>query len=215
VLLFSGFMKKKELIDQWAKLRIVTDKRVIDAFKKIDRGDFLVKEYIEDAYEDIPLPILQHQTISQPTTVVIMLQALEVKQGMKVLEIGAGSGYNAALLSVLVGKSGKVYTTEIVPELVKFACENLKKFKNVEVHECDGSMGLPAFAPFDRIICTAAAEKIPKPLIDQLKQGGIIVIPVGPEYGQKMVKGVKRNGKLDTHSLGDFMFVPLTGEFGK
>jgi len=208
-------MKKKELINQWAKLRVVTDKRVIAAFKKVDREDFLVKEYVEDAYEDIPLPILQHQTISQPTTVVIMLQSLEVKEGMKVLEIGAGSGYNAALLSVLVGKTGKVYTTEIVSELVRFASENLKKYKNVEVHECDGSKGLPHFAPFDRIICTAAAEKIPQPLIDQLKEGGIIVIPVGPEYGQKMVKGVKKNGKLDSRPLGDFMFVPLVGEFSK
>ncbi|MBW2968659.1 protein-L-isoaspartate(D-aspartate) O-methyltransferase [Candidatus Woesearchaeota archaeon] len=208
-------MNKKKLIDQWTKLKIITNKRVLSAFKKIKREDFVVKEFIKDAYEDVPLPILQHQTISQPTTVVIMLQALDVRLGMKILEIGAGSGYNAALLSILVGKNGKVYTTEIVPELAEFAKDNLKKFKNVEVHESDGSYGLPKLGKFDRIICTAAAKTIPKPLINQLKEGGIIVIPVGPKYGQKMIKGIKYKGKLDTDSLGNFMFVPLTGEFGK
>lgn len=208
-------MKKSDLIAQWTKLKIITDKRILDAFKKVKREDFVVKEYLKEAYEDVPLPILQLQTISQPTTVVIMLQALNVKQGMKVLEIGAGSGYNAALLSVLVGPKGKVYTTEIIPELADFSMNNLKKFKNVEVHECDGSHGLPKFGPFDRIICTAAAEKIPKPLVDQLKEGGVIVIPVGPRYGQKMIKAVKLKGKLEKISLGDFMFVPLVGEFNK
>lgn len=208
-------MNKKDLIDQWTKLRIITDKRILDAFKKVKREDFVVKEYLREAYEDVPLPILQLQTISQPTTVVIMLQALDVRPGMKVLEIGAGSGYNAALLSLLVGNKGKVYTTEIIPELADFAMNNLKKFKNVEVHESDGSKGLPGFAPFDRIICTAAAEKIPKPLIEQLKDTGIIVIPVGPKYGQKVIKAVKIKGRLEEFSLGDFMFVPLIGEFGK
>lgn len=208
-------MNKQKLIDQWTKLRMVTNKRVLDAFKKVKREDFVVKELIKEAYEDVPLPILQHQTISQPTTVVIMLQALEVRPGMKVLEIGAGSGYNAALLSILVGPKGKVYTTEIIPDLAKFAKDNLKKFKNTEVHQSDGSFGLPKFGKFDRIICTAAAKTIPKPLINQLKENGIIVIPVGPRYGQKMVKGIKHKGKLETISLGDFMFVPLTGEFGR
>ncbi|MBN1644862.1 protein-L-isoaspartate(D-aspartate) O-methyltransferase [Candidatus Woesearchaeota archaeon] len=208
-------MKKQDLIDQWTKLKMITNKRVIDAFKKVKREDFVVKEYLKEAYEDVPLPILQLQTISQPTTVVIMLQALDVRPGMKVLEIGAGSGYNAALLSILVGKKGRVYTTEIIPELADFAKNNLKKFKNVKVYQSDGSAGLPVHAKYDRIICTAAARTIPRPLIDQLKEGGIIVIPVGPKYGQKMVKGVKKKGKLETISLGDFMFVPLAGEFGK
>ena len=116
-------MNKSSLIKQWTKLKIITDKNVLNAFKKVKREDFVVKEYLKEAYEDVPLPILQLQTISQPTTVVIMLQALEVSKGMNVLEIGAGSGYNAALLSVLVGKSGKVYTTEIIPELADFAQE--------------------------------------------------------------------------------------------
>lgn len=208
-------MDKDELVSQWVKLKIITDTSVLDAFRKVRREDFVLKRLVEDAYEDVPLPILKEQTISQPTTVVIMLQALEVKPGMKVLEIGAGSGYNAALLSVLAGKAGRVYTVEIVPELAEFARKNLKKFRNVEVYGRDGSKGLPEFGPFDRIICTAAAPKIPKSLLDQLKEGGIIVIPVGPEYGQKVIKGVKQNGRLETVSLGDFMFVPLVGEFGK
>lgn len=208
-------MNKQDLIDQWTKLRLVTNKKIIDAFKKVKREDFVVKEYIREAYEDVPLPILQLQTISQPTTVVIMLQALNVKPGMKILEIGSGSGYNAALLSVLVGSKGSVYTTEIIPELADFAKNNLKKFKNVRVIHSDGSAGFKQEAPYDRIICTAAARTIPKPLIEQLKLNGIIVIPVGPKYGQKMVKGIKKKDGLETRSLGNFMFVPMTGEFGK
>lgn len=208
-------MDKKDLIDQWTKLKLVKDKRIISAFKKVKREDFVVKEYLKEAYEDVPLPILQLQTISQPTTVVIMLQALNVKLGMNILEIGTGSGYNAALLSVLVGSTGNVYTTEIIPELADFAKNNLKKFKNVKVFESDGSKGLPNFAKYDRIICTAAAKEIPKPLINQLKEKGIIIIPVGPRYGQRMIKGIKKKNNLETQSLGNFMFVPMTGEFGK
>lgn len=214
-----NFMQKEKqsLIDYWISNNIVTGKRVIDAFKKVKREDFVLAAFRSDAYEDVPLPILKEQTISQPTTVAMMLEFLELKQGMKVLEIGAGSGYNAALIAEIVGKEGMVYTTEVIKELAEFAEENLKKakIKNVQVINTDGSKGWPTNAPYDRIICTAAAPKIPDIYIKQLKEGGIIVIPIGPQYGQAMIKGKKIKGKLETNNLGSFMFVPLVGKFGQ
>lgn len=208
---------KQSLIDYWISNKIVTDKLLIDAFKKVKREDFVLEAFRSDAYDDVPLPILKEQTISQPTTVMMMLGFLELKPGMNVLEIGAGSGYNAALMAEIVGKEGKVFTTETIEELVQFAKKNLKKAKitNVKVIHTDGSKGWPAAAPYDRIICTAAAPKIPEVYINQLKEGGIIVIPVGPLYGQSMIKGKKIKGKLETENLGSFMFVPLVGKFGQ
>ncbi len=209
--------EKQLLIEYWIKNNIVSDKRVIDAFKKVKREDFVLAAFRSDAYEDVPLPILKEQTISQPTTVAMMLEFLELKPGLKVLEIGAGSGYNAALIAEIVGKEGFVITTEVIKELAEFAEENLKKakIKNVKVLHTDGSKGWPTNAPYDRIICTAAAPKIPEVYIKQLKEGGIIVIPIGPQYGQSMIKGKKVKGKLETDNLGSFMFVPLVGKFGQ
>lgn len=208
--------EKLQLIEKWEYEGVVSDKRVLDAFKKVRREQFVLDEYKDQTYLDEPLPIPAGQTISQPTTVVLMLDALDVKQGQKVLEIGAGSGYNAALLGVLVGKNGKVITTEIVPELVGFAKNNLKKagIANVKVVHSDGSIGYAKEAPYDRIICTAAAPRIPKALEAQLKEGGILLIPVGPMYAQRMIKARKVKGKLETEDLGDFIFVPLIGKFG-
>ncbi|MEM4240135.1 MAG: protein-L-isoaspartate(D-aspartate) O-methyltransferase [Candidatus Woesearchaeota archaeon] len=208
--------EKLLLVEKWESERAVSSKSVLNAFKKIKRELFVPDEYKKDAYVDEPLPIPAGQTISQPTTVVLMLDALEVKQGQKVLEIGAGSGYNAALLSVLVGKDGKVITVEIVPELVKFAKANLKKagIANVKVIHSDGSIGYAKEAPYDRIICTAAAPKIPDALVKQLKIGGILLIPVGPMHAQRMIKAKKIKGELVTEDLGDYVFVPLVGKFG-
>ncbi len=208
---------KQSLIDYWIKNNIVTDKRVISAFKKIKRENFVLEAFRSDAYDDVPLPILKEQTISQPTTVAMMLEFLELRPGLKVLEIGAGSGYNAALIAEIVGKEGMVITTEVIKELAEFAEGNLKnaKIKNVKVIHADGSKGWPTNAPYDRIICTAAAPKIPEVYIKQLKEGGIIVIPVGPQYCQAMIKGKKVKGKLETKNLGSFMFVPLVGKFGQ
>jgi protein-L-isoaspartate(D-aspartate) O-methyltransferase len=208
--------EKLRLVEKWESERAVSSKSVLDAFKKIKRELFVPDEYKEQAYIDEPLLIPAGQTISQPTTVVMMLDALEVKPGQKVLEIGSGSGYNAALLRVLVGENGNVITTEIVPELVKFAKANLKKagVKNVIVVHSDGSMGYAKEAPYDRIICTAAAPKIPKVLEAQLKEGGILLIPVGPMYAQRMIKARKVKGKLETEDLGDYIFVPLMGKYG-
>jgi protein-L-isoaspartate(D-aspartate) O-methyltransferase len=202
------------LIEIWESSRLITDKRVLDAFRRVPRERFVLKEFRDDAYDDVPLPILEDQTISQPTTVMLMLQALEVHPGMKVLEIGAGSGYNAALLSLLAGPEGKVYTTEIIPELAKFAKANLKACKNVAVLEHDGSLGYSKAAPYDRIICTAGAPEVPKTWISQLADDGILLCPVGPIDNQRLIRYRKIKGKFLSESLGDFRFVPLTGEFG-
>ncbi|RLE47466.1 protein-L-isoaspartate O-methyltransferase [Candidatus Woesearchaeota archaeon] len=205
--------QKKWLVKRWeGKI----DKKIIKAFLKIPREDFVLEEWKSQAYDDTPLPILADQTISQPTTVMQMLQHLELKKGMKVLEIGAGSGYNAALISELVGKEGKVITVEILPELVKFAKDNLKKagIKNVRVVKADGSRGYAKEKPYDRIVCTAASPKIPEAWKKQLKKDGIILAPVGDEYGQTMLK-VKRIGDvLEFEELGDYLFVPLLGKHG-
>lgn len=203
---------KQKLIDYWVSSKIITDKNIIKAFKQVKREDFILKGYEKEAYGDYPLPILKGQTISQPTTVMIMLQALELKKTDKVLEVGAGSGYCAAIISKIVKK---VVTTEIIKPLKDFAEENLKKakIKNVNVVYHDGSAGYEEESPYDKIIVTAACRSIPEPLIRQLKEKGIIIAPVGGFLSQKMIKGIKRNGKLKTSSLGYFTFVPLTGKY--
>ena len=204
---------KDSLLKQWQKTGIVKDKRLISAFKSIPREDFILPENLDEAYSDYPLPIGHDQTISQPTTIMIMIEALKLKPNDIVLEIGAGSGYNAALMSKLCKK---VYSIEIIKELVLFARENIIKagIKNVEIIKGDGSLGYQKEAPFDKIIITAACPKIPTPLIEQLKEGGIILAPVGESLGQKMVRGFKEKRKMEFEDLGYFSFVPLKGKHG-
>ncbi len=206
-------MGKEELVRYWTDNKIITDKRLIKAFKAIPREEFILGESLNEAYGDYPLPILKGQTISQPTTVMIMINALKLKKTDKVLEVGAGSGYCAAIIS----KMAKfVYTTEIIPELAEFAANNIKKagIKNIKVIHHDGSQGYEKQAPYDKIIVTAACPKIPPPLIEQLKEGGIIVAPVSYLLGQNMIKGIKKGKELKTESLGNFMFVLLKGKYG-
>lgn len=204
---------KKDLLESWENSCLITDEKLLSAFKKIRREDFVLKEYRDQAYDDTPLPILKNQTISQPTTVMLMLQALELKKNDIVLEIGSGSGYNAALISD-IAKEGKVYTLEIIPELHEFAKLNLKYFKNVETILSDGSIGLKEHASYDKIIVTAASPKIPEKLLEQLKIDGILVVPVGSQSHQDMLVITKRKDKLDIKNLGSFIFVPLKGEEG-
>ncbi len=206
---------KSELLRYWDLSGIIEDKKVIDAFRSIPRELFIGSG--EDAYGDHPLPIGEGQTISQPTTVMIMTQALELAAGQKVLEVGTGSGYQAALIAHIVGRAGKVVTTEIVPKLAQFAKKNLRGagIRNVEVICHDGSKGYDEQAPYDRIMITAAAPYIPKSLIDQLKDRGIVVAPVGPIHlGQEMKKITKLGSELKEKNLGEFVFVPLKGKFG-
>lgn len=208
---------KEQLAEHWESAGTIKDKRLIKAFKDVPREKFIRQVHMKDAYGDFPLPIGHGQTISQPTTVMIMTEALELNPGDKVLEVGAGSGYQAAIISEMVGTKGTVISTEIVSELVVFATENLKSagIKNVEVVCWDGSKGYEKQAPYDKIIVTAACPKIPKPLVEQLKEGGILVAPVGSlVFGQKMLKVKKVKGVLQEQNLGRFVFVPLKGEFG-
>ena len=208
-------MTKESLIKHWGKSKIITDKRLITAFRKIPRENFLPLKLRQEAYDDIPLPIGSNQTISQPTTILIMLQAIELKKTDRVLEIGTGSGYNATLISHIV-KQGQVYTTEIIPELVDFAKSNIEKLKikNINIIKTDGSKGYKEESPYDKIIVTAACPKIPNLLIKQLKLNGILIAPVGPLYNQEMLKIIKRQNKLEIKNLGNFIFVPLQGEYG-
>jgi len=205
-------MQKSTLIKQWKES--ITDNKVLEAFKKVKREDFILKQYRKMAYEDIPLPLFNDQTISQPYTVVFMLQALEVKESQKILEIGTGSGYNAALLSILVGNKGKVFTLEIIPELADFSKNNLKNYKNVKVIKTDGSKGLQEEAPFDRIIYTAAVPKINEFILNQLKDPGIFLAPIGDEISQELIKIRKEKLQLKKENLGNFIFVPLKGKYG-
>ena len=165
----------------------------------------------------MPLPLLRGKTISQPTTVMIMTHALELEHDQKVFEIGTGSAYQAAIIAKIVGPKGKVISTEVVPELIQFAKQNLKKAKinNVVVHEEDGSNGMPSEAPFDRIIITAACKEFPRSLLQQLKPNGIIIGPVGNKYEQEMVRGIKdKEGHLELEFLGPFLFTPMYGKYG-
>lgn len=207
-------MRNEELVEL-LKEEGIKDKKVLEGILKIDRKLFAAKEYEKEAYGNYPLPIGKGQTISQPWTVAFMLEALELKKGDKVLEIGTGSGWNAALIGFIVGEKGKVISTEVHKELVEEARKNIKKvkLKNVEVIEWDGSKGYAKEAPFDKIICTAACPEIPGPWVTQLKEGGIIVAPVG-RYEQVMVKAKKVGGRLVQEGLGLFQFVPLKGEHG-
>lgn len=204
--------QRKEMADICAEMGI-KDKQVLDAMMNVPRHLFVAKEMINESYENYPLSIGSGQTISQPYTVAFMLEAIELKKGDKVLEVGTGSGWNAALIAEIV-KPGEVFTTEIVEELIKHAERNLKKYKNVYVIKTDGSCGYKKEAPYDKIIVTAACPSIPRPLIEQLKEGGILVAPVGGSFGQKMIKGIKRKGRLIEENLGDFVFVPLIGKYG-
>lgn len=192
----------------------VKDKNVLQAMLKIPRHLFVPKKFHDEAYEDYPLHIGHNQTISQPYTVAFMLEALELKKDDKVLEIGTGSGWSAALISYIT--KTKVYTTEIISSLVLFAEDNLEraKIKNVIVLCKDGTLGLKKYSPFDKILINAACPDFPDPLIEQLKNNGIIVAPIGGLFGQEMIKARKLGKRLERKSLGSFIFVPLVGQFG-
>ena len=201
-------MNKKQLLDELIQNKKLKTKAVIEAFRKVPREDFVPSDYKKHAYVDEPLPIGSGQTISQPQTVAAMTESLDVKEGNIVLEVGAGSGYQAAILSEITGPNGRVITTEIIPHVYDFAKKNLSGYKNVSVVNIDGSLGYDG--KYDRILVAASAPRIPQPLIDCLKDGGRMIIPVG----DRMMLIKKDNGKTTEKFLGYYSFVPLTGKHG-
>ena len=198
------------MVAEQLRARGISDRRVLEAFLAVPREVFVPENFRDQAYADTAIPIGEEQTISQPYTVAFMSQLLGLKGREKVLEIGAGSGYAAAILSRLCRQ---VYTIEIKPSLAMKARASLKKLgiTNVEVIIGDGRLGLAGKAPFDAISIAAAAAQIPLPLIKQLKIGGVLVIPRGGPFGQQMVKITKTGAGIKTETYGSFRFVPLVG----
>lgn len=193
--------------------RRIKDKRVLETMRKIPRHLFMPEIYRDEAYEDMALPIGNDQTISQPYMVAAMTELLELDGSEKVLEIGTGSGYQAAILAEL---AREVYTIERIPSLGENVRDKLKEmgYDNIYVVIGDGSKGLIEKSPFDRIIITAATPKIPECLVDQLNEGGIIVAPVGQRFSQILIKARKAKGILKEEYHTPCVFVPLIGEYG-
>ena len=192
--------------------RGISDKLVLDAMRKVPREKFMPKNMQGSAYVDGAMPIGEDQTISQPYMVAIMTEKLGLKGGEKVLEIGTGSGYQAAIIAEI---AGKVFTIEVVKALADRTRRLLDEmgYKNVDVIEGDGTLGLPKHAPFDAIIVTAGAPDIPKPLSEQLAEGGRLVIPVGDRYSQRLLIVTKEKGKLNIETSIGCVFVPLLGKY--
>ena len=193
----------------------MTDMRVLKAMEKVDRGQYIRGTFSARAYEDTPLPIACGQTISQPSIVALMTEALDVQPRDKVLEIGTGSGYQAAILSHL---ARRVYTVDRHRKLVRAAREifEAEDITNITAFTADGSRGLEQLAPFDRIILTAASEDPPGPLLAQLRIGGIMVLPVGQsDTVQTLVKVLKTESGFDYNELRPVRFVPLLEGLGK
>lgn len=195
--------------------RDIRDKKVLAAMRSVPRHEFVPESQREEAYADTALPIGHGQTISQPYIVAFMTEKLQAGPEDRVLEIGTGSGYQAAILAKIVKE---VYTIEIVEPLGKQAAADLKRlgFTNVKTRIGDGYAGWPDAAPFDSVIVTCAPDKIPKPLVDQLKEGGRMIIPVGPERGrQNLYLMQKTDGKVTPVAILPVRFVPMTGEAGR
>jgi protein-L-isoaspartate(D-aspartate) O-methyltransferase len=201
------------MVDSQIEARGVRDPRVLAAMRQVPRHEFVPEPWQHLAYSDRPLPIGYEQTISQPYIVALMSEALALKGDEIVLEIGTGSGYQAAVLCEL---ASHVYSIEIVPQLAERALAVLQmlNYTNVSVRAGDGYRGWPEHAPFDAIMLTAAPERVPQPLLDQLKLGGRLVLPVGGEL-QHLVRMTRRPDGFESDTLAAVRFVPMTGEAQK
>lgn len=202
---------RKRMVDDTIVAAGVKDDRVIQSLLNTPRHEFVASQFRRQAYFDMALPIGEHQTISSPFIVAYMTESLSPEPSDKVLEIGTGSGYQAAILSPLVKE---VYSIEIVDSLGQRAARTLRRlgYKNVFTKVGDGFQGWKEHAPFDKIIVTCSPEEVPQPLVDQLNEGGLMVVPVGERYQQTLYLMRKRNGKLETEALKPTLFVPMTGE---
>ena len=204
---------RRAMVEDQIRKRGIASPRVLDAMLSVPRHEFVPAEFMADAYADKPLPIGEGQTISQPFMVGAMTEALELTGSERVLEIGTGSGYQAAVLSLL---AGGVISVESRTFLALAAQERLVRlgYANVHVHNGDGSMGFADAAPYDAILITAAAPRIPPLLEGQLREGGRLVIPVGSQENQELLQARKEGGVLHSRVLFDCRFVPLLGRYG-
>jgi protein-L-isoaspartate(D-aspartate) O-methyltransferase len=207
--------EREQLITNLRRAGYIKTERVKQAFFAVPREVFVPGFLRNHAYVDTPLDIGQGQTISAPHMVAIMCESLDIKEGQKILEIGAGSGYHAAIVAQLVGETGRVYTIERFESLAKKAKENLEQTnsKNVVVEIGDGSCGLPSYKPYDRIYVTCAAPCMPQPLVEQLNDPGKLLVPVGDMYCELTLLE-KEKGTTMLHHLGGCVFVPLVGKYG-
>lgn len=207
--------EREEMVDRQLRRRGITEPQILDAFRAVPREAFISRAYTHLAYGDHPLPIEAGQTISQPYIVALMIQAAAIKYRDKVLEIGSGSGYAAAVISRI---ARRVIGIERQPELVRVALERLQRlgFENVSIFEGDGSKGWANEAPFDAILAAASGSHVPAPLISQLAPAGRLIMPIGePDSVQQLVKVTKQeDGILKEQNLGSVRFVPLIGEEG-
>jgi len=205
--------QRAKMVDTQLKSRGLDDERLLAAFGKVPRHLFIPEEFREEAYADHPLPIGAGQTISQPYIVALMVDCLGLRGHERVLEIGSGSGYQTAILAEL---ALEIFSIERVPELLKAVQVRLSTlgFLNVHLAAGNGSLGWPEHAPFDAIIVSAAAPRIPLPLVTQLAEGGRMAIPIGTPQAQMLVQSEKRRGILHQKDIASCVFVPLIGDYG-
>lgn len=198
---------REEMVKNQIAARGVTDKKVLDAMRKVPREKYVSDSFFINAYEDRPLAIGHGQTISQPYIVALMTECLQLTGDDKVLEVGTGSGYQTAVLAEI---AAMVYSIEIIKPLYQKAKKLLSGYKNIILANKDGYSGWDKYSPYDRIILTAAPEDIPWPLVEQLKEGGIMILPSGPSgWSQSLLKVKKIEGKIKTKKICDVAFVPL------
>jgi len=211
----SGFASRRErLVESWVRAHAVRSPRILEALRKVPREAFVAHRFSEQAYHDVPLPIGYGQTISQPLMVARMIEALELAGDERVLEVGTGSGYAAAVLSLL---AREVHSVERIPELAESAAARLRKlgYANVHVHHGDGTRGWHAASPYDAIVVAAASAVVPAELLEQLSVGGRLVVPVGDPEEQSLVRMRWTSKGLEREDLELVRFVPLVaGEIG-
>jgi protein-L-isoaspartate(D-aspartate) O-methyltransferase len=210
--------RRHRLVENLERCGHICRPEVVEAMKAVRRHIFVPESAREDAYADHPMDIGECQTISAPHMVGIMMEQLDLSRGHRVLEVGGGSGYHAAVTAHIVGPSGHVHTVERIASLAERAKKNIEEAGYsavVTVVVGDGSKGLLAHAPYDRIFVACAAPDVPAPLLEQLKEGGKMLVPVGTgHFGQDLILVEKRNGKVVKSDLGGCIFVPLIGEYG-
>ena len=204
---------RRTMVEQQIRSRGVHDERVLQAMLAVERHEFVPQGFIDEAYADKPLPIGEGQTISQQYMVAVMSEALELAGTERVLEVGTGCGYQAAVLSLL---AREVYSVELNVTLSLDAQKRLERlgYTNVHVHTGDGTLGLPELAPFQGIVVTAAAPRVPEPLAEQLAEGGRLVIPVGSESEQELLVVRREGEKTTSRVINHCRFVPLVGRYG-